>query len=73
MEHLHENEIEMHLDFQSDKSCELRMLENCGSEQWEVEITKIVVIGETDEQVVAAILKGSPSVLSTTTAARVLF
>jgi hypothetical protein len=62
----------MHLDFQSDKSCELRMLENCGSEQWEVEITKIIVIGETDEQVVA-ILKGSPSVLSTTTAARVLF
>jgi hypothetical protein len=62
----------MHLDFQSDKSCELRMLENCGSEQWEVEITKIIVIGETDEQVVA-ILKGSPSVLSTTSAARVLF
>lgn len=48
------------------------MLENCGSEQWEVEITKIIVIGETDEQVVA-ILKGSPSVLSTTSAARVLF
>jgi len=48
------------------------MLENCGSEQWEVEITKIIVIGETDEHVVA-ILKGSPSVLSTTSAARVLF